>query len=157
MNKTPNVNDRRWAVMRKDAITRPDGVRHLVRWRLVQMPGFGIFLNRFDGPDPDPRHHDHPWPFLSFVLWGGYEESIEVREGLGYCWDRSAGHVIFHRSTDRHRIVRLLGRPTWTLVLVGRRCREWGFWDDDVWAPWYECLDDAHTTAGARWWRESCR
>lgn len=34
----------------------------------------GILIHRIDAPDPGLDLHDHPWPFVSIVLRGGYRE-----------------------------------------------------------------------------------
>ena len=34
---------------------------------------FNIFLHKFLKSDPDDLH-DHPWDFISIILWGGYWE-----------------------------------------------------------------------------------
>ena len=60
----------RWAFMEKFEVPdydRPER-NYLTRWRLIQTPWFGIYLHRFDGPDPRETLHDHPWPFVSVVL-----------------------------------------------------------------------------------------
>src|SRR3954449_5709224 len=65
----------KWAFMERFEVPDYDGDgNYLTRLRIVQTPWFGVYLHRFDGPDPRPTLHDHPWPFLSFVLRGGYTE-----------------------------------------------------------------------------------
>ena len=119
----------RWAFMERiDVPDYDDPERnYLTRWRLVQTPLFAIYLHRFDGPDPRPTLHDHPWPFASIVLAGGYDErrtyatdpAVKVRR------------LNVKRATDLHWITRLHRTPTWTLMLVGRRRRDWGYLDPD--------------------------
>lgn len=100
---------------------------YLTRWRLIQTPWFGVFLHRFDGPDPRPTLHDHPWNFVSLVLRGGYIErrldamTMEVDE------DHRVRFVNRLRIGEAHAIMRLLRVPTWTLMLVGVRRRTWGY------------------------------
>jgi hypothetical protein len=123
---------------------------YLTRWRLIQTPWFGIYLHRFDGPDPRPTLHDHPWSFRSLVLKGGYIEATEygllrslpanvswtripreslVAHGAWTTLERGAWNV--KDAADAHTIVSLLRVPTWTLMLVGPRVREWGYRDPD--------------------------
>jgi hypothetical protein len=103
---------------------------YLTRLRIVQTPWFGVYLHRFDGPDPRRTLHDHPWPFLSFVLRGGYIErrlnplTMTVDEAHRVRWvNRMPTH-------GAHAIVRLLRVPTWTFMVVGRRVRTWGYLDE---------------------------
>jgi hypothetical protein len=112
---------------------------YLCRLRIVQTPWFGIYLHRFDGPDPRPTLHDHPWNFTSIVLRGGYIErrlnpfTMTVNEHHRVRW------VNRLRIGEAHAITELLGVPTWTVMLVGRRRRTWGYlegpnrWEDDSW------------------------
>jgi len=93
---------------------------YLSRLRIISTPWFGIYLHRFYGPDPRWTLHDHPWPFVSFVLRGGY---VERRPG-GF---RRVRWVNVLRRGDVHAIVSLNRTPTTTLMLVGRRNRKWGY------------------------------
>jgi len=116
----------RWAFMERFEIPDYDDPErnYLTRWRLIQTPLFGIYLHRMDGPDPRPTLHDHPWPFISFVLRGGYlERRIYGADAPDVLIDR----INRKRTTDFHYITRLLRVPTWTLMFVGRRQRVWGY------------------------------
>lgn len=97
---------------------------YLTRWRIIQTPWFGIYLHRMDGPDSRPTLHDHPWNFLSIVLKGGYEEKYDYMKAIRYITRTNR-----KKATDVHYIKRLLRVPTWTLMFVGRRKREWGYVD----------------------------
>lgn len=104
---------------------------YLTRYRIVQTPWFGVYVHRFDGPDSRPTLHDHPWPFLSLVLRGGYSERR-----------RYGGPLVRIRrlnvkaTTDLHYIDHLHRTPTWTLMVVGRRVRTWGYVErDGTWTP----------------------
>lgn len=126
---------------------------YLVRWTLLKLPGKrGVYLHHFRGDDWTFDLHDHPKRFISIGLWGGYVEETPVPERLGATistvyrapWFRTfpAEHV--------HRI-RLLGpynnrRPCWTLVIVLRTVRSWGFWHAGRWIPWREYVDSETAT-----------
>lgn len=135
----------RWAIMRSFDIPcgfEEDGgdTLYLRRLRIVQTPFGGIYLHQINEPDKDYDPHDHPFNFISVILKGGYTEAHglpvdplhEVRR-----WGRWS----IHRMTTKevHRILSLDESPTWTLVLVGRRKREWGFWNPvHGFVPWQE-------------------
>ena len=103
------------------------------------LPRAAVF-HRFTNADlGDP--HDHPWPFTSFIVSGGYiEEVFDRRNG--------AVEVDVHRPGDSfrveahhvHRIVQLLDDECWTLILPEAYVHEPGFWqfrDDGPWRrPW---------------------
>jgi hypothetical protein len=104
-----------------------DEGNYLTRWRIIQTPWFAFYLHRFDGPDPRPTLHDHPFNFTAVVLRGGYVERRLDRSTL----EVNENHVIrfFNRvkSGDAHSIKSLLRYPTWTFLFVGRRVRQWGY------------------------------
>lgn len=107
---------------------------------------FKILLHRMDGPDFDRYPHDHPWPFVSFVLLGSYtDEQTTGRRKLvpgGYTRVYRPGRLVKHRWFQRlpatgiyHRILAIHRQPTWTLVLTGKKKRTWGYLTDVGWVP----------------------
>ena len=66
---------------RRLRLRRADGRVYLDRWGLAHERVGGVFLHRMQAPDPGVDLHDHPWPFASVVLWGGYiEQRADIRE-----------------------------------------------------------------------------
>lgn len=122
-----------WAFMQRFDVPDYDtDGNYLTRWRIVQTPLFGVYLHRFEGPDPRPTLHDHPWNFISFVLRGGYTEfTPPTGYERGYAYPRRVRRVNRKRATDLHWITTLDRVPTWTLMLVGRRKRVWGYKEPD--------------------------
>jgi hypothetical protein len=135
----------RWAFMRRFRLTTAEGDTYLDRLRIVQTPWFGVYLHRLGTPDPGVDLHDHPWPFVSVILRGGYEEQVaptrsaperarraeampmaNFMRGLPRSWRRGSMHRL--RLTECHRISTLFRVPTWTLILAGRRQQPWGFY-----------------------------
>lgn len=148
----------RWQFLKRFDINDAKGRLYLRRWYLLQMPWFGIYLHKIAQPDKDPDMHDHPWSFVSLVLLGGYEEQLSVGPAAVRLWvPRKRGwlSLAFRRATDVHRIRELWRVPTWTLVLVGRRVREWGFQTDRGFVPWRDYLLNKAThrckVCGALW------
>ena len=133
----------RWALLRMFEVpdaTEPDRV-YLRRLRIVQTPWFGLYLHWIFLPDRDRDPHDHPWPFVSWVLRGGYTETtwttpVDLQQHVRNRWSA-------HRISTRvaHSIDQLQPR-TVTLVAVGRRCRDWGFWTPTGWVH-YAAYDRA--------------
>lgn len=148
MSKTPKLasnRSARWAFMERFEIPNYDGPgNYLTRLRIVQTPWCAIYLHRFDGPDPRPTLHDHPWNFTSVVLRGGYIErrldpmTMEVNES------HMVRRVNRVRARDSHSIMRLLRVPTWTLMLVGRRQRTWGYLEPETATEWRWTRFDQH-------------
>lgn len=114
---------------------------YLVRWTLLKLPGRrGVYLHHFVGDDWSLDLHDHPKRFISIGLWGKYLEHVPV-VALPYAtctmsrryrapWIRTfpAEHI--------HRITLIAGKPCWTLVIVLKTVRPWGFWHEGRWIPW---------------------
>ena len=90
-----------------------------------------MFLHRFLKSDPDDVH-DHPWPYFTVILKGGYTEWIPQFNKNGQktaeiaAW-RGPGHCRFSRATSYHRIEIDPDVDTWTLFVPGPKQRDWGF------------------------------
>jgi hypothetical protein len=140
----------RWEFMRTFRITGSDGSPYLTRLRIVQTPLFGIYLHTIHRPDEDRHLHDHPWNFISLVLSGAYSENRSVDRFSPRL--RKRWSVARFRAEDAHEIFYVTGPNGHalngpneqdvcrTLVLVGRRRRDWGFHTEDGWVLWSEYL-----------------
>lgn len=97
-----------------------------VKTRLGFLPWI-FFLHRFARSDSDEELHNHPFPGLSFILYGGYSE--ERRHGNSVR-RRLVKPFRFNliRENDFHR-VDLLKDECWTIFIVGKKSQSWGFWD----------------------------
>lgn len=96
---------------------------------------FNVFLHNFHSSDPD-QLHDHPWPYFTLILKGGYWEYTPE----GKFW-RGPGHFRFCTPESLHRIEIDETVDVWTLFMPGKRSREWGFIDEDgQWIQWEEYL-----------------
>lgn len=123
---------------------------YMYRWTLFQprrpsfWRGFGIYVHKFVGDDWTRDMHDHPKRFISIGLSGRYLEhtprgvvpatdgsaAFEKTELFQAPWIRTfpASHI--------HRLTMVDRYPCWTLVIVLRTVREWGFWPRGHWVPW---------------------
>lgn len=118
-----------WAIFHKQfvLVRREDDVVYLTRWWLVKTPWGGIMLHRMDGPDARTTIHDHPFPFVSIVLRGGYFEDRLDPMRMKVIRARHVRRFNVMRRDDAHTIRLLTRTPTWTLVFAGRHRRTWGF------------------------------
>lgn len=114
-----------------------DSGPYMVRYKVFRCPWFKVFLHHILRSDEDSELHDHPWAFVSLVLWRGYLEVLPGRRRLV-----RAGSVVRHRAADAHRLV--LDRPAWTLVCVTGKKRVWGFHTDDGWMSYTDFLDQKY-------------
>jgi hypothetical protein len=106
---------------------------------------FNIFVHKFLKSDPDDVH-DHPWPYATVILRGGYWEWIPVFNTHGakiheYCVWRGAGSFRFAGARTYHRIELDPAVECWTLFMPGIKQRDWGFLVKDKWVQWQEYLN----------------
>jgi len=99
---------------------------------------FNVFIHKFLKGDPDDVH-DHPWPYVTLILRGGYYEwvptfNIYTNEKVNETrhW-RGPGHFRFSRPTSYHRIELKENVTAWTLFMPGPHKREWGFLVNNKW------------------------
>lgn len=104
---------------------------YLFRWTLLNRPWGKVYLHHFVGDDWSLDHHDHPKRFISVGLWGWYLEHTPDRPPRRWhaAWIRSFPAEYIHRLT-------VPSKNCWTLVIVGRPEREWGFWHLGRFIPW---------------------
>ena len=105
--------------------------RYYVLFNTRQHKGFNVYLHKFLKGDPDDVH-DHPWPYATLILKGGYYEWIPQfdEQGLLSCeirkW-RGPGHFRICSPDSYHRIELKPDVTAWTLFMPGPQKREWGF------------------------------
>jgi len=98
---------------------------------------FNVFLHKFHKGDPGDVH-DHPWPYFTLILAGGYYEWVpkfnSKKEMIGEIrhW-RGPGHFRFCSANSYHRIELKEGVTPWTLFMPGPQKREWGFLVKNTW------------------------
>lgn len=111
---------------------------------------FNIFLHKFLKSDPDDLH-DHPWPYATLILKGGYyewvpefnnkgEKIVEIRH-----W-RGPGHFRISPASSYHRVELCEGVECWTLFMPGSKQRDWGFLKNGHWIQWEKYLANRQTT-----------
>lgn len=140
---------------------------YMLRWYLIPRNRWiNVYLHKFVRDDDDRALHDHPWWFVSLMLWGSYREFVEpfwARFKAVGCFviddqrtwvDRRAPSIAFRQANHRHR-VELFKRPDgtpipcWTIVITGPKVREWGFWCPKGFVPWWKFVDrDDHGNIG---------
>ena len=107
---------------------------------------FNVFLHKFLKSDPDDVH-DHPWPYTTLILKGGYWEWVPQftaegkRTGEIAHW-RRPGHFRTCSATSFHRIELDPAVECWTLFMPGPQRREWGFLQRGQWIHNSEYLEE---------------
>lgn len=140
----------------KIVITRNwETTSYLTRWVLIGSTNADVrtvYLHRFERSDADDMH-DHPWPFSSIILAGGYYEVTPAKgwsNGQGPTRKRwyGPGRVLNRPAAWIHRIEIPDGHECWTLVFRGIKVRSWGFWCPMGWRPWRDHFAAANRTNG---------
>lgn len=107
---------------------------YMFRWYLIPRNHWlNIYLHKFLRDDDDRALHDHPWWFISFLIWGRYDEHTDsalIR--------RKSPSIAYRPAERRHRIALIDNKPAWTIVITGPKSREWGFWCPKGFVPWYQ-------------------
>lgn len=140
---------RSWWVRRKDIHDRAGNI-YLTRWTILSLFGWALMLHCMRRPDADRCHHDHPWWFITLVLWGGYGEEITIIDKRGkrrrrYRWNRP-GTLLYRPALHTHRVADLPKGNCYTLVLRGDYTRVWGFHNESgQWRPWTTFVNWAGT------------
>jgi hypothetical protein len=142
----------------KEVITRSNDEKktpYLVRYTLVRLPWFQILFHKFLISDDDCLH-DHPWPFISVMLWGGYYEwcryddlplkarmklsshKIEHKlffDGLHVRRRFRTGQILYRPAEWKHRVELIttfeqkpVPQPAYSMLITFNKQRTWGFW-----------------------------
>lgn len=121
------------------------------KWHVGGLMGAAVF-HEFTQPDMgDP--HDHPWPFQSIILFGGYVEQVyNPLTGLSWPVHRKPGDSFHVEATHVHRITELPLGTCQTLILPAAspwrksgfyQFRDDGvyhrFWDQEEWNRFEKC------------------
>jgi hypothetical protein len=132
----------------------------MTRWRILTTPWFSIKLHHFHRSDEDRELHDHPWLFVSLILWGGYTEvrpdfcirgalreisleahpRSEVTMASAALYERKRygpGSLLVRPAWWAHRVeLNDEERGSWSLVIVFPKVQEWGFYKVQGWINW---------------------
>ena len=112
---------------------------------------FNIFLHKFLKGDPDDVH-DHPWPYATLILKGGYYEwtaefdENNIKIGETKHW-RGPGHFRVCSANSFHRIELKPEVTAWTMFMPGPQKREWGFLVNNKWVQHEQYLKERHGKA----------
>lgn len=113
---------------------------------------FNVTLHKIVKSD-DPIFHDHPWPYMTIVLKGGYWEHTPVFNKDGkmiteFSRFRGPGSVIIRKAREYHwlEMDESVG-PATTLFFMGPQQRDWGFMTktktgSNRWIQWENYLNN---------------
>ena len=112
---------------------------------------FNVFLHKFLKGDPDDVH-DHPWPYATLILKGGYYEWLPQFDSKGnkiaeMCVWRGPGSFRVCRANCYHRIELDPSVTAWTLFMPGPKKRDWGFLVNNKWIQHEQYLKERYEQA----------
>lgn len=124
---------------------------YMERWWFVRpcwwFPS-GVRVHHILRSDNDRCLHDHPWPYMTIILRGGY---YELTDAVYSRWDGvehamlakwyGPGSILFRRSTHKHRLILPANKTAWTLFFMGPYQQGWGFYTPEGKVPWREYLN----------------
>lgn len=128
---------------------------YLTRWWLLgsSTSRWALMLHKMHRPDDDACHHDHPWSFLTLILFGGYVDEVTLTDGRIRTRLNRIGRLLFRRAEHTHRIHALPAGSCFTLVLRFRKRRSWGFHTEHGgWVPWRRFIDLRGVVAWCEGW-----
>lgn len=103
---------------------------------------FNVVIHKILLSDLDDLH-DHPWPYATLILRGGYWEHTPE----GRFW-RAPGWFTFRKATALHRLELDPNKECWTMFFMGKRCRDWGFMRNGTWVEAEQYLRERGLAAG---------
>lgn len=103
-------------------ITNAAGSVFMRRYKLLKTRFGSVYLHEILRSDEDHCLHDHPWSFMTLILAGGYWEVMRHAT----VW-RDPGMLLYRPAKFAHRLMIPIGGCAWSLVVVGPKVREWGF------------------------------
>lgn len=133
----------------KHHITRSwSGDAYLTRWAILGRRSGGnwaVYVHKFHRSDADEAHN-HPWPFVSLILSGGYwERTPDYRNGWkngdGPMIERwyAPGRILVRPANWIHSVIIPTGQTATTLILRGKKQQSWGFFcPNQGYVPWRE-------------------
>lgn len=83
--------------------------------------------------DKDEDYHNHPWPFITIILRGGYWELRPVFDdytgdiiGETRTW-KGPGSILIRSENDYHKVELPEGKDSWSLFIMGAYKHVWGY------------------------------
>lgn len=113
--ESPSVYQFKW----REKLYCQTGV-YVERWYL-ETPFGSVRLHHWIHSDDGRAFHDHPWWFITIVLWGSYTDKTPDGDER-----MTLGKVKFRPALHMHT-VKVDPKGAWTFLLTGPKSRKWGF------------------------------
>lgn len=111
---------------------------YLTRYTLLSCKWFTIKIHKALISDPD-EPHDHPWNYLSIILWGGYWEETILSPNPKSLYEKLFEYIpptikwyrplsILYRKGDKlHKLIIPKGKYCLSLIITFKKWRKWGY------------------------------
>jgi hypothetical protein len=153
-----------WFQFNERIMIPKNGLPYMLRRTFISV-GELFSIKRHEILQSDDRcSHDHPWPFVTFIFKGGYnewtqidakdtgkyvEERIGVDGTVEVCHYHKPGSLMYRPAKWRHQLEMVTdkegkGTPAITYVITGKVIREWGFFTKNGWMFWKNYDDKVH-------------
>lgn len=109
---------------------------YMARYVLAQVGSLRMYLHVFHRSDMDRVMHDHPWNFLTIILLNGYIEHTPLYPGIDWHEEIKPLSVKYRPADWRHRVELIDNKPAVTIMITGKKCRSWGFWEGNLFTHW---------------------
>lgn len=144
-----------WVLTIKKTILNREGKPYLIRWTLLKCSLFSLKVHKILISD-EAEPHDHPWNYVSIILWGGYCEVeiirynevelflggnkstkiVFIQDGnilaIAKTWYKPIS-ILYRKGNKLHRLIIPEGKFCLSLVLTTKKYRKWGFLKDGKW------------------------
>lgn len=94
---------------------------YIKRW-VIDFTIFSLRLHHWYSSDDQRYFHDHPWWYISWVIFGSYIDRNPTTNNI-----RKFGSIKYFPATHKHT-VEVGNKGCWTFLITGPEKREWGFW-----------------------------
>lgn len=112
--------------VRHDTKLCPVDSWYMRRWWFLRLGPLQIRVHHILLADIGRDMHDHPWPFRTFILRGGYLEAREHAGGVRRRM-RLPGTTAAMQRGEFHRIAKVAPGGAWTLFVTMGPRQGWGF------------------------------
>lgn len=106
---------------------------------LLQRFDIAVRVHTILRSDRDRWPHNHPWPYITVILRGGYWEHQYNSNGqyVAIKW-YGPGRILFRKAQSWHKLELPEFQEAWTLFITFRKKQTWGFNANGRFVPYYQ-------------------
>lgn len=135
MSLTASILNYRYNVVKVKTLYR-DGIPYLIRYTLFTCRWFSIKIHKVLISDT-AELHDHPWDYVSIILYGGYWEHTEVMSKQYFPHNKielkdtrkwyGPLSILIRNGNIHHRLELPEGKISVSLIFTSHKYKDWGF------------------------------